>query len=67
MREAWLRRYLRLRNRIPGHDTIRWVFEVISPQVFGQCPDAWMHETCPAITGRVIAIDWRRLRSGGKR
>jgi hypothetical protein len=30
-REAWLRRYLRLRNGIPGHDTIRRVFEALSP------------------------------------
>src|SRR5574337_220462 len=26
-REAWLRRFLGLRNGIPGHDTIRRVFE----------------------------------------
>ncbi|MDR2507729.1 MAG: ISAs1 family transposase, partial [Candidatus Accumulibacter sp.] len=31
-REAWLRRYLRLRNGIPGHDTIRRVFETLSPR-----------------------------------
>ena len=35
-REDWLRRYLRLRNGIPGHDTIRRVFEALSPQVLEQ-------------------------------
>ncbi len=30
-REVWLRRYLRLRNGIPGHNTIRRVFETLSP------------------------------------
>ncbi|MBK7326324.1 MAG: transposase family protein [Propionivibrio sp.] len=29
-REAWLRRYLPLRNGIPGHDTIRRVFETLA-------------------------------------
>ena len=35
-REAWLRRYLRLRNGIPGHDTIRRVFEALSPLALEQ-------------------------------
>ncbi|MDR1350807.1 MAG: transposase family protein [Zoogloeaceae bacterium] len=30
-RETWLRGYLRLRNGIVGHDTLRRVFETISP------------------------------------
>jgi hypothetical protein len=30
-RQAWLQQYLRLRNGIPGHDTIRRVFESLSP------------------------------------
>ena len=30
--EAMLRRYLRLRNGIAGHDTIRRVFEVLEPR-----------------------------------
>ena len=35
-REDWLRKYLRLRNGIPGHDTIRRVFELISPLALEQ-------------------------------
>jgi hypothetical protein len=36
-REAWLRGYLRLWNGIAGHDTIRRVFETISPQALESC------------------------------
>jgi hypothetical protein len=65
-REAWLRRYLRLRNGIPGHDTIRRVFEVILPQAFGPCLEAWMHETCPAVAGRIIVLDGKALRGSAR-
>ncbi len=41
-REDWLRRYLRLRNGIPGHDTIRRVFEAISPRQLEACFASWM-------------------------
>lgn len=65
-REAWLRRYLRLRNGIPGHDTIRRVFEAISPQALEERFEAWMGEVCPAVTGRVIAIDGKALRGSAR-
>ena len=65
-REAWLRRYLRLRNGIPGHDTIRRVFEAISPLALEQRFEDWMSATCPAVKGRVIAIDGKALRGSGR-
>lgn len=43
-REAWLRRYLPLRNGIPGHDTIRRVFETLSPMELELRFEAWMGE-----------------------
>jgi predicted transposase YbfD/YdcC len=43
-REAWLRRYSRLRNGIPRHDTIRRVSEAISPLALEQRFEAWMRE-----------------------
>lgn len=61
-REVWLRRYLRLRNGIPGHDTIRRVFEVISSRQLEACFINWMTEICPGLEGRVIAIDGKSLR-----
>src|SRR6218665_1248985 len=41
-REGWLRRYLKLRNGIPGHDTIRRVFEALSPRQLSTCLSSWM-------------------------
>ena len=61
-REDWLRRYLKLRNGIPGHDTIRRVFEAISPRQLDACFASWMVQVCPAVAGRVIAIDGKSLR-----
>jgi predicted transposase YbfD/YdcC len=65
-REAWLRRYLPLRNGIPGHDTIRRVFETLSPMELELRFEAWMGELCPAVKGRVIAIDGKALRGSAR-
>lgn len=61
-REAWLRQFLRLRNGIPSHDTIRRVFEALSPTELERRFESWVGEICPAVTGRVIAIDGKALR-----
>lgn len=60
--EDWLRRYLPLRNGIPGHDTIRRVFEALSPRQLESCFAAWMAQVCPAAADRIIAIDGKSLR-----
>ena len=60
-REVRLRRYLRLRNDFPGHDTIRRVFETLSLMALELRFEAWMGEMCPALKGRVIAIDGKAL------
>lgn len=65
-REAWLRRYLGLRNGIPGHDTIRRVFETLSPMELERRFETWMGEVCPAVKGRVIAIDGKALRGSAR-
>jgi predicted transposase YbfD/YdcC len=64
-REAWLRRFLRLRNGIPGHDTIRRVFEALSPLELERRFESWISGICPAVAGRVIAIDGKALRGSG--
>lgn len=58
--EAMLRGYLRLRNGIPGHNTIRQVFEVSEPKEVGMRFADRVTHICPALKGRVIAIDARR-------
>jgi hypothetical protein len=61
--EAWgeaneerLRHYLELRNGIPGHDTIRRVFEAIDPKRLEAVLLEWIGHVCPAL-GKVKAID----------
>ena len=61
-RQAWLRQYLKLRNGIPGHDTIRRVFEALSPAAFESRFVEWVQGVCGAVDGRVIAIDGKALR-----
>jgi predicted transposase YbfD/YdcC len=64
-REDWLRQFLRLRNGIPGHDTIRRVFEALSPAELEGRFERWVSAVCPAVAGRVIAIDGKALRGSG--
>jgi predicted transposase YbfD/YdcC len=65
-REDWLRRYLKLRNGIPGHDTIRRVFEALSPSELEQRFEQWMNAVGPTVAGRVIAIDGKALRGSAR-
>ena len=66
--EAWgeaneerLCRYLELRNEIPGHDTIRRVFEANDPKRLEEVLLEWIGDLCPAL-GKVIAIDGKAIK-----
>jgi predicted transposase YbfD/YdcC len=63
--ESMLRQYLRLRNGIPGHDTIRRVFEVLEPKEVERRFADWVSHVCPALEGQVIAIDGKSVRGSG--
>ena len=63
--ELMLGQYLRLRNGIPGHDTIRRVFEVLEPKEVEMRFAEWVSHICPALEGRVIAIDGKSVRGSG--
>jgi predicted transposase YbfD/YdcC len=62
--EERLRQYLELRNGIPGHDTIRRVFEAIDPKRLEAVLLEWVGHVCPALGG-VIAIDGKSVRGSG--
>ena len=64
-KQAWLRQYLKLRNGIAGHDTIRRVFEAISPQELETRFVAWAEQMCGTPVARIIAIDGKSLRGSG--
>ena len=63
--EAMLRQYLKLRNGIPGHDTIRRVFEVLDPKEVEERFADWVGHVCAALERQVIAIDGKSLRGSG--
>lgn len=62
--EERLRQYLELRNGIPGHDTIRRVFEAIDPKRLEEVLLEWIGQVCPALRG-AIAIDGKSIRGSG--
>lgn len=62
--EERLRLYVELRNGIPGHDTIRRVFEAIDPKRLETVLLEWIGDVCPTL-GKVIAIDGKAIRGSG--
>jgi len=61
-REEWLRKFLRLENGIPSHDTFRRVFERLDPDKFQKSFVQWHAGLKEALPGEVIAIDGKTLR-----
>jgi predicted transposase YbfD/YdcC len=57
----WLKRFLRLPNGIPSHDTFERVFDRLDPQAFQACFRAWMHALHEALGLSQIAIDGKTL------
>lgn len=62
--EERLRLYVELRNGIPGHDTIRRVFEAVDPKRLETVLLEWIGHVCPTL-GKVIAIDGKAIRGSG--
>lgn len=65
-RVDWLRQFLKLRNGVPGHDTIRRVFEMIRPEELETRFEAWVGGICPSLIGKVLAIDGKAVRGSGR-
>lgn len=59
---AWFKRFLRLPNGIPSHDTLERVFAKIDPAVFSRCCVAWLREVSDLVGLNHIAIDGKTLR-----
>jgi len=57
----WLKRFLRLPNGIPSHDTFERVFDRLDPQAFQTCFRAWMQALHEAMGLSQIAIDGKTL------
>jgi predicted transposase YbfD/YdcC len=60
-RESWLRRFLRLPNGVPSHDTIERVFDRIDPKAFEACFREWVATLADLTGARHIAVDGKTL------
>lgn len=64
-KEPWLRRFLRLPNGVPSHDTLNRLFRLIDPKQFEAVFHAWVGDVLTAFDQ--VAIDGKTLRGSGKR
>ncbi|MFN7874814.1 MAG: ISAs1 family transposase, partial [Pirellula sp.] len=63
IRLSWLRKFIKLHNGVPSHDTISRVFRVINPSAFHDAFLAWVNGLGLTNEGlNVIAIDGKSLR-----
>jgi predicted transposase YbfD/YdcC len=58
----WFRKFLKLPNGIPSHDTFGRVFALLDPEAFGARFSAWMMAACAELGLKHIAIDGKTMR-----
>ena len=58
----WLKRFLKLPNGIPSHDTFGRVFSRIDSVQFQRCFADWVRGISELTRGEVVAIDGKTLR-----
>lgn len=61
-KQTWLRRYLRLPNGIPSHDTFSDVFGRLKAEQFERAFLNWVRAVMQVTSGQVIALDGKTLR-----
>ncbi len=61
-KHLWLKRFLRLPNGIPSHDTISRVFRLIKPQAFQAGFVGWISSLHEELGLKLVAIDGKTLR-----
>jgi predicted transposase YbfD/YdcC len=59
----WLRKYLKLPNGIPSHDTINRLFSALDPEQMEQAFIQWISEVATLTKGEVVSIDGKSLRA----
>ena len=62
IKKDWFKKFLKLPNGIPSHDTIRRVFLLINPTDLQKCFFEWAAELREKISGETIAIDGKASR-----
>jgi hypothetical protein len=66
-KEAWFRTVLKLRHRIPGHDTFNRVFAALKPEALLDCFLRWTQSLRQAVAGEIVVLDGKALRRAGKK
>lgn len=61
-KEAWLKKFLELRNGVPSHDTFRRVFSLLDPEEFQKGFLSWVKDISALTKGSVVAIDGKSVR-----
>ena len=61
-KEDWFRRFLKLPDGIPSHDTFGSVFGPLDPEQFSTCCMGWVRSVSDLAQGEVVAIDGKTLR-----
>jgi hypothetical protein len=61
-RQTWFKRFLKLPNGVPSHDTFERVFNQLDPEMFQLCVVDWVKEISELAGLRHIAIDGKALR-----
>lgn len=62
LKETWFRKFLRLPNGIPSHDTIGRVFSLLDPEEFQINFMIWIRSCVTLTGGQIIAIDGKTNR-----
>lgn len=65
LHKQWLSSFLELANGIPSHDTLRRVFQRISPKMLQACLLNWVNVLRVKASGQIIAIDGKTVRGAG--
>jgi predicted transposase YbfD/YdcC len=60
-RQAWFKRFLKLPNGVPSHDTLERVFSKMEPRSFQCCCLAWLRAVADFLGIGHIAIDGKTL------
>lgn len=64
---TWFKKFLKLPNGIPSHDTFARVFSRLDSQTFQEGFINWVKELVELLPGEVIAIDGKTLRGSHER
>lgn len=62
-KQPWLRKYLKLPNGIPSHDTINRFFSALDPGQMEKAFLQWIREVANLTKGEVVSIDGKSLRA----